>query len=441
MSVLFRRKEEERGVDEIAADDSVTAASDSPTAAAESRTAADEDSDAAVHERLAEIRQTADDVRTRVAGVLASAEETAERTLAAAREEAAAIRRQARSDAEAHVQQMLSEAEHARSEADEYVANVRVAVEAYASARQAEAEEEARKKLDEAEAEATRIRAAAPPEAAVVAAAPTELALRRRRASRVRGHVELTAITAVMSRDVAVFRHSWVSTTFSAIVEPIIFLLAFGFGIGHLINRVEGVDYIPFVGTGVVASTIVAGSAFPGMFSTFVKSRFQKVYDALLATPVNVNELVTAEVLWIAIRAGVYSLAPVGVAMAFGLTPVWGIALVPAIAFVAGFGLAAFGVAVSSFMKSINNFSYVVSGLVIPLLLLAGTFFPINDLPEGAFLAAQFNPLYHVVQLVRHVGLFGIEPAADLVHAGVLVFFALLMWRIAIWRMRPRLID
>jgi lipooligosaccharide transport system permease protein len=252
--------------------------------------------------------------------------------------------------------------------------------------------------------------------------------------------LEPAAIAAVLSRELAVFRRYWRSTTFSSIVEPTIFLLAFGFGFGALVSEVAGYSYIDFVGTGVVATAVLFSSVFPGLFTTFVKRRFQRTYDALLAAPLDVEELVTAEVLWLAMRAGVYGMAPLLVAMAFGLDPSPGMVLVPFIGFVTGFGFAAFGVTVAAIAKSIDNFNYVTSSVITPLFLVAGTFFPIDALPGWAATAAQVNPLHHCVELVRDA-VFGLEPAADLLHLAVLLAFAIVTWRLAIWRLRLRLID
>ena len=83
-------------------------------------------------------------------------------------------------------------------------------------------------------------------------------------------------------------------------MEPVIYLLAFGLGLGAtLVASVDGIDYVEFVGTGMVATAVIFSSAFPAMFGTFVKHRFQNTYDAILAAPVDVEELVTAEMLWI----------------------------------------------------------------------------------------------------------------------------------------------
>lgn len=252
--------------------------------------------------------------------------------------------------------------------------------------------------------------------------------------------LEPAAIAGVMSRDVGVFRKYWKATTFSSIVEPTIYLLAFGFGIGGLVASVNGIDYIEYVGTGVVASAALFSSVFAGMFNTFVRREFQRTYDALLAAPVDTEELVTAEILWISCRASVYCMAPLLVAVAFGLDPLPGVVLVPLVGFVTGFGFASFGVTISAIAKSIDNFNYVTSAVITPLFLVAGTFFPISELPAGAQALAHLNPLYHCVQLVRDLVVFGLRPV-DLVHAGVLLAFAVVMWRVAIWRQTKRLID
>ena len=105
--------------------------------------------------------------------------------------------------------------------------------------------------------------------------------------------------------------------------------------------------------------------------------------------------------------------------------------LVPFIGFIAGFGWANFGIAVAARMNSIDNFSYVISAVLTPLFLVAGTFFPIDGLPEWAQVAAQLNPLYHLVQLVRDA-VFGFEPVATCATSAFLVGFGLLTWRLAI---------
>ena len=148
----------------------------------------------------------------------------------------------------------------------------------------------------------------------------------------------------------------------------------------------------------------------------------------------------TAEALWIATRAGVYGCVPLVVALFFGLDPSWGMLAVPFIAFMAGFGWAGFGIAVAGFAKSFENFNYVVSAVLTPLFLVAGTFFPLDNLPEAVQIVAQFNPLHHCVELVRHAA-FGWDGWTDVLRLAALVAFGLITWRIAIIAMTRKLID
>ena len=252
--------------------------------------------------------------------------------------------------------------------------------------------------------------------------------------------LERPALTGVLVREVVNFSSFWKSSTFSSTVEPTIYLLAFGFGFGSLVSTIGGLDYVDFVGTGTVATAVLFSSAFPAMFGTFVKYQFQRTYDAILAAPVDTEELVTAEALWIATRAGVYGCVPMLVAIAFGLDPAWGMLAVPLIAWIAGFGWACFGISVAGFAKSFENFNYVVSAVLTPLFLLAGSFFPLDEFPEWARVLAQVNPLHHLVQLVRHA-VFGWDGWTDVARLGVLVAYGLVMWRIAIHAMTRKLID
>ena len=196
------------------------------------------------------------------------------------------------------------------------------------------------------------------------------------------GRLEPSALRGVIVREVVNFSSFWRSSTFSSTVDPTIYMLAFGLGLGSFLNVIGGYDYIDFVGTGIVATTVLFAGAFPAMYSTFVKYEFQHTYDAILAAPVDVEELVTGEALWIAARVGVYGCVPMLIAMLFGLEPSWGMLLVP----------------VSPRCRaSAGRVRHLHRGQVErdrELLLLAerpadadvplaGTFFPLTDLPSG----------------------------------------------------------
>jgi lipooligosaccharide transport system permease protein len=254
------------------------------------------------------------------------------------------------------------------------------------------------------------------------------------------GRLERPALTGVLVREIVNYSSYWRSSTFSSTVEPTIYVLAFGFGFGSIVTRIAGYDYVEFVGTGTVATAVLFSSAFPAMFGTFVKYQFQRTYDAILAAPVDTEELVTAEALWMATRAAIYGCVPMLVAMAFGLDPSWGMFAVPLIGWIAGFGWACFGIAVAGYAKSIENFNYIVSAVLTPLFLLAGSFFPLDNFPEWARAIAQINPLHHCVELVRHA-VFGLAGWSDLTRLGELLAYGVIAWRIAIRAMTQKLID
>jgi lipooligosaccharide transport system permease protein len=255
------------------------------------------------------------------------------------------------------------------------------------------------------------------------------------------GRLERPALTGVLVREVVNYSSYWKSSTFSSTVEPTIYLLAFGFGFGTLVSTIGGLPAREFVGTGTVATAVLFSSAFPAMFGTFVKYQFQRTYDAILAAPVDTEELVTGEALWIATRAGVYGCVPMIVAIFFGLDPSWGMLAVPFIAWIGGFGWAGFGIAVAGFSKSFENFNYVVSAVLTPLFLLAGSFFPLDEFPDWARVLAQLNPLHHLVELVRNAVVYGWEGWVDVARLGALIAFGLSLWRIAIVGMTRKLID
>lgn len=128
------------------------------------------------------------------------------------------------------------------------------------------------------------------------------------------------------------------------------------------------------------------------------------------------------------------------VAMLFGLDPSWGMFLVPFIAAIAGFGWASFGIFIAGMSKAIDTFSYWQSGLLTPVFLVAGTFFPLDGLPGWAQVLGNFNPLFHCVELVRH-SVFTVLGWGDLGHLAFLIVFALISWRLAVRYMERKLIQ
>lgn len=251
---------------------------------------------------------------------------------------------------------------------------------------------------------------------------------------------EWATFEGVWNRELTLFKRYWASTTVSSVVQPLIYLLAFGLGVGTLVATVDGISYVEFVGTGSVATAVLFASAFPGMFNTYVRRVFQRTYDAILAAPVSVDELALAEGSWIAAKAGLYGSLPLVATFFFGLTPTWGMLLVPFIGFITGLGFAFFGMWISAVIKTIDETTYITSVVLTPLFLVAGTFFPVQNLPPALQVASWFNPLFHCVELVR-AACFGWELPTDLWHLLFLIVFAVAMWALAVRQLRRRLVD
>ena len=172
-------------------------------------------------------------------------------------------------------------------------------------------------------------------------------------------------------------------------------------------------------------------SAFPGMFGTFVKYKFQRTYDAILAAPVDTEELVTAEALWIAIRAGTYGCAPMLVAMLFGLDPSWGMLLVPFIGFIAGFGWANFGIArrrADELDRQLQLRDQRRADAAVPASRARSS--RSTACRSGRRSRRSSTRSTTSSQLVRDA-VFGFEAGSDLGHLAFLIGFGLLTWRLA----------
>jgi lipooligosaccharide transport system permease protein len=252
---------------------------------------------------------------------------------------------------------------------------------------------------------------------------------------------EVSAIGAILHREWRVFRRVWFSVAFGSVVEPLVYFVAFGYGFGALIAEVAGLSYLDFIATGAIAIGILFSSAFPGLIVGYFRRKEQHLYDGVLAAPVSVAEIVTGEALWHALRVTVVTLVTTAVAVAFGVRFGPGVVLVPVIAVVAGFGFAATGAAFGALLRSTHGFDFVIVGVIVPMYVVAGTFFPLDALPAPLEAIGQLNPLTHVVELLR-IATFGTDTwLTALGHLGVVVVFDVVAWAAAVRLLGRALID
>lgn len=190
----------------------------------------------------------------------------------------------------------------------------------------------------------------------------------------------------------------------SGFFEPLFYLLSIGVGVGDLVGgvTVDGrtIPYESFVAPGMMASAAMNGAIFDSTFAVFLKLKYMKLYDAIVATPLTTQQIATGELLWSMFRCGSYAAAFLVTAALLGFVESWwGVLAVPA-ALLIGFAFSAAGIALTSFMRGWRDFDFINLAL-IPLFLFSATFYPLDVYPRALELVVQVSPLYHGVELIR----------------------------------------
>ena len=217
----------------------------------------------------------------------------------------------------------------------------------------------------------------------------------------------------VWHRNLDVFLKTIKVNFLPSLLEPIIYLVAFGFGLGGFIPNINGQPYIYFLAPALVAIAIMNGSFFECTFASFVRMYYQKTFDAIVATPINVEEVVAGELLWGATRSMINATIVLAVIAIFGLVVSPLFLLVPLIAFFGGLLFAAIAMSFTAIAPNIDFFNYPSFLFITPMLFLAGTFFPLtsSSLPSSIQVVAMaILPLTHVVNVTRGVIAGNVEP-------------------------------
>jgi lipooligosaccharide transport system permease protein len=231
----------------------------------------------------------------------------------------------------------------------------------------------------------------------------------------------------LVERHYRVYKHVWLVFA-SGIAEPVFYLLSVGLGLGGLVGPVAGpagpVPYREFVAPGLLAVSALNGAMFDSTFNVFFRLKYAKLYDAVLATPVGPAEVALGEVGWAVMRGAVYAVAFTTVMACMGLihSP-WALFAVP-VAVLISFAVAAVGVACTTYMRSWQDFDYVLL-VALPLFLFSATFYPLSVYPPVIAAIVQWTPLYQGVVLLRDLVLGA--PSPDLLwRAGYLAAMGLL---------------
>lgn len=230
----------------------------------------------------------------------------------------------------------------------------------------------------------------------------------------------------VLERAFRVYSRGWM-VIFTGFFEPIFYLFALGTGLSGLVGTVTGpggtvLTYTAYIAPALLASSAMNGAIYDSTMNVFFKLKYAKLYDSMLATSLGPLDVAMGEIGWALIRGGLYSAGFLVVMAAMGLTASWwALALLPA-ALLIGFGFAAVGMAVTTFMKSHQDLD-LVQLAVLPLFLFSGTFYSLSVYPEWLRAIVTWLPLHHAIELMRGLN-SGALDVSMLGHAAYFVVMA-----------------
>jgi lipooligosaccharide transport system permease protein len=208
----------------------------------------------------------------------------------------------------------------------------------------------------------------------------------------------------VLERAVTVYRRGWL-LIFSGFFEPLFYLFSLGTGLHSLVGTVAGpgghqISYTAFIAPALLASSAMNGAIYDSTMNVFFKLKYGKIYDGMLATSLGPLDVAMGEIAWALIRGGLYSAGFMIVMAALGITASWwAIAMLPAALLIA-FAFAALGMAVTTYLKSIQDMD-MVQVAVLPMFLFSGTFYGLDVYPDWLRIVIECLPLNHGIELLR----------------------------------------
>lgn len=227
----------------------------------------------------------------------------------------------------------------------------------------------------------------------------------------------------VWQRHLTVYGKLYKSSVTMNFIEPVMYLVALGLGLGAYVREINGMPYLNFIAPGIICSSAMFAAALECTYGTYIRMTYQRTFDAILATPVGIDDLVAGELLWGATKGLIYGTIILVVISAMGLVGSPMILLLVPVLFVGALIFAEVAVIVASLAPGFETFSYFYTLFLTPMFLFSGIFFPIESLPPVAAKVAWFTPLYHMVNVSRGLSGGGL-PLGDM--AWLLVVVALL---------------
>jgi lipooligosaccharide transport system permease protein len=245
----------------------------------------------------------------------------------------------------------------------------------------------------------------------------------------------------VWQRNFLVWKKLAIPSMLGNLADPMLYMLGLGYGLGALLPDVAGVPYITFLAAGTVAYSTMNSATFEVLYSGFSRMHVQKTWDAILNTPLSLDDVLLGEWVWAASKALLSGIAILVIIWALGLQASFWMSLwiIPIVVLI-GFCFAGMGLVMNALSPSYDFFLYYFTLVITPMVLLCGVFFPVNQLPPILQQVSAFLPLTHAIDLVRPIMLGNVPSAAGLHVLALLGYGSVGFW-FALGLTRKRLLS
>lgn len=244
----------------------------------------------------------------------------------------------------------------------------------------------------------------------------------------------------VWRRNALVWRKLMAASLLLHFGEPLIYLLGIGYGLGRFVGEIDGMPYFTFLASGFIAWSAMNVASMESMWSVYTRMVPQQTYEAILATPAEVDDIVIGELLWCGTKSLMSGSAILAVAAMLGAVNDWRALLIIPVIFLTGVCFAAPGLVVTAYARAYEYFNFYMTLIMTPMFILCGVFYPVSSLPGPVQSAVQFLPLTHAVEIIRPI-VVG-QPVTDLgLHLGALALFGLVSTWAATILFRRRLVQ
>jgi lipooligosaccharide transport system permease protein len=244
----------------------------------------------------------------------------------------------------------------------------------------------------------------------------------------------------IWRRNFLVWKKLAIASILGNVADPLITLIAFGYGLGSLLNNIEGIPYIQYLASGSICMSVMMAASFETLYSTFSRMHVQKTWDALLNAPLSLDDVLLAEMLWAATKSLFSGLAILVVMFFLGIGLHPHTLLVVPLLFVIGMAFASLGLIINALAKGYDFFTYYFTLMLTPMIFLSGVYYPTSRLPTWLQGVSDGLPLAAAVHLVRPL-ILGNWPVAPMTDIVILVAYSICGFYVASVLTRRRLLT